>query len=317
MPMKQFFSLRDRLQLPLWLCIILLIGALVRVWLLINIPAFTAYAFWSQSLPALLLSLCLVGLTWLFAGQLADRARLSTRGKERLMVMSTLSAAAPPLYATEQGLTFWHGVSTNALLVAILWLLFCVFRLTQRWQDEISRCELLLRFLGIGLLSGLLLSLNILACATLLTGLHWMCTHPPTTHKWQRLTSATSILTPPSFTSRLHTRIFQLTSLPLLFIGYLMLVGLLNMLIPSPILANFNPHDASEQLITVLPFFCGTFFALPYMITQYQQEHTPSTPLHPAKVVLIHSLFLAFVLLYFGLQCYSYITASAIGIPPI
>lgn len=114
---------------------------------------FTGPSIWALRVEPLLLCLAIVYLTWRFAAALADAAHLSPRLKTVFMVIAALIAAFPPLYDVVEELRVKGGY-TEAFLI-MLWLLFCTFRLTQRWSQTISRRELVLRWLGIGFLIGL------------------------------------------------------------------------------------------------------------------------------------------------------------------
>ena len=128
---------------------------------------FTGPAVWAMRLEMIPLSLLLVYLTWRFAAILAETAHLSARLKTTFMTIAALVAAFPPLYDMIMELRLGGYMSA---FVIMLWLLFCAFRLTQRWGQQASWRELALRWVGIGLLIGLGLwidSLIIYACAAI------------------------------------------------------------------------------------------------------------------------------------------------------
>jgi len=128
---------------------------------------FTGPAVWAMRLEMIPLSLLLVYLTWRFAAILAETAHLSARLKTTFMTIAALVAAFPPLYDMIMELRLGGYM---AAFVIMLWLLFCAFRLTQRWGQQASWRELALRWVGIGLLVGLGLwidSLIIYACAAI------------------------------------------------------------------------------------------------------------------------------------------------------
>src|SRR5258708_8739201 len=114
---------------------------------------FTGPSIWALRVEPLLLCLAIVDLRWRFAAAMADGARLSPRIKTIFMVVAALIAAFPPLYDVVEELRVKGGY-TEAFLI-MLWLLFCAFRLTQRWSQAASQRELVLRWLGIGFLLGL------------------------------------------------------------------------------------------------------------------------------------------------------------------
>jgi hypothetical protein len=128
---------------------------------------FTGPAVWAMRLEMIPMSLLLVYLTWRFAAILAETAHLSARLKTTFMTIAALVAAFPPLYGMimEMRVGGYMGA-----FVIMLWLLFCAFRLTQRWGQQASWRELALRWVGIGLLVGLGMwidSLIIYACAAI------------------------------------------------------------------------------------------------------------------------------------------------------
>jgi hypothetical protein len=108
---------------PKWLIALLLVATLVRLWLISQ---------WNINVISLVLSLVLVILTWFFAASLADGAHLSSRGKERFMVMSSLVAAMPPLNSIVQEL----NIIFCASLVIVLLLLFYAYMMLQRWLSQ-------------------------------------------------------------------------------------------------------------------------------------------------------------------------------------
>jgi len=128
---------------------------------------FTGPAVWAMRLEMIPMSLLLVYLTWRFAAILAETAHLSARLKTIFMTIAALVAAFPPLYDMIMELRV--GGYMEAFVI-MLWLLFCAFRLTQRWGQQASQRELALRWAGIGLLVGLGLwidQLIIYACAAI------------------------------------------------------------------------------------------------------------------------------------------------------
>ncbi len=128
---------------------------------------FTGPAVWAMRLEMIPMSLLLVYLTWRFAAILAETAHLSARLKTTFMTISALVAAFPPLY--DMIMEMRVGGYMDAFVI-MLWLLFCAFRLTQRWGQQASWRELALRWAGIGLLVGLGLWIDpliIYACAAI------------------------------------------------------------------------------------------------------------------------------------------------------
>jgi len=128
---------------------------------------FTGPAVWAMRLEMIPMSLLLVYLTWRFAAILAETAHLSARLKTTFMTIAALVAAFPPLYDMIMELRL--GGYMGAFVI-MLWLLFCAFRLTQRWGQQASWRELALRWVGIGLLVGLGLWIDPLimyACAAI------------------------------------------------------------------------------------------------------------------------------------------------------
>ena len=128
---------------------------------------FTGPAVWAMRLEMIPMSLLLVYLTWRFAAILAETAHLSARLKTTFMTIAALVAAFPPLY--DMIMEMRVGGYMGAFVI-MLWLLFCAFRLTQRWGQQASWRELALRWAGIGLLVGLGLWIDpliIYACAAI------------------------------------------------------------------------------------------------------------------------------------------------------
>ena len=128
---------------------------------------FTGPAVWAMRLEMIPMSLLLVYLTWRFAAILAETAHLSSLLKTTFMTIAALVAAFPPLYDMIMELRL--GGYMGAFVI-MLWLLFCAFRLTQRWGQQASWRELALRWVGIGLLVGLGLWIDPLimyACAAI------------------------------------------------------------------------------------------------------------------------------------------------------
>ena len=91
--MQPVCSSRPSFRDPVWLLFIPpLFG---RCWLLWQSALF---ASWLSLSGSLLIMLLLASITWRIAASLASVAQLSERGTERLTVMSTLGALAPPLF---------------------------------------------------------------------------------------------------------------------------------------------------------------------------------------------------------------------------
>src|SRR6266851_5575143 len=129
---------------------------------------FTGPAVWAMRLETIPMSLLMVYLAWRFAAVLAETAHLSARLKTTFMTIAALVAAFPPLYDTAEEMRVQGGYMEA--FVIMLWLLFCAFRLTQRWGQQASWRELALRWAGIGLLVGLGLWIDpliIYACAAI------------------------------------------------------------------------------------------------------------------------------------------------------
>lgn len=129
---------------------------------------FTGPTVWAMRLETIPMSLLMVYLAWRFAAALAEAAHLSARLKTTFMTIAALVAAFPPLYDMAEEMRVQGGYMEA--FVIMLWLLFCAFRLTQRWSQQASRRELALRWAGIGLLVGLGLWIDpliIYACAAI------------------------------------------------------------------------------------------------------------------------------------------------------
>ena len=144
----------------------------LQMYLIAGIFLLTGPSVWAIRIEPLLISLVIVYLTWCFSSALADAAHLSTRAKTLFMVIATLVAAFPPLYDTVEEMRTTGGyVEAFALM---LWLLFCAFRLTQRWHVGASARELALRWAGIGFLVGLGFWIDPLVVYALLTIAIWI-----------------------------------------------------------------------------------------------------------------------------------------------
>ena len=113
----------------------------------------TGPTVWAMRIEPLLISLVIVYITWRFSEALADAARLSVRSKKLFMAIATLLAAFAPLYDAVEEMRVTGGY--DDAFAVMLWLLFCAFRLTQRWHESASGRELLMRWIGLGFLAGL------------------------------------------------------------------------------------------------------------------------------------------------------------------
>lgn len=113
---------------------------------------FTGPAVWAMRIEPIFTSLFIVYLTWRFSAVLADAAHLSSRAKLLFMTIAALVAAFAPLYDAVEEMKVTGGY-IEAFAV-MLWLLFCAFRLTQRWHEQASRRELVQRWAGLGFLIG-------------------------------------------------------------------------------------------------------------------------------------------------------------------
>ena len=144
----------------------------LQMYLIAGVILLTGPSVWAIRIEPLLISLVIVYLTWCFSAALADAAHLSTRAKTLFIVIATLVAAFPPLYDTVEEMRTTGGyVEAFAIM---LWLLFCAFRLTQRWRAGASTRELALRWAGIGFLVGLGFWIDPLVVYALLTITLWI-----------------------------------------------------------------------------------------------------------------------------------------------
>jgi len=144
----------------------------LQMYLIAGILLLTSPSVWAIRIEPLIISLVLIYLTWCFSAALADGAHLSTRAKTLFMIIATLVAAFPPLYDTVEELRTTGGY-VEAFTI-MLWLLFCAFRLTQRWYVGVSARELALRWAGIGFLVGLGFWIDPLVLYVLLTIALWI-----------------------------------------------------------------------------------------------------------------------------------------------
>jgi hypothetical protein len=145
----------------------------LQMYLIAGILFFTGPAVWAVRIEPLIISLFLVYITWCFSAALAEGAHLGLRAKKLFMFIATLVAAFAPLYDTVEELRTTGGY-VEAFTV-MLWLLFCAYRLTQRWQGGASARELALRWAGIGFLVGLGCWIDPLVVYALLTITIWIC----------------------------------------------------------------------------------------------------------------------------------------------
>jgi hypothetical protein len=144
----------------------------LQMYLIAGIILLTGPFVWAIRIEPLIISLFLVYITWCFSAALADGAHLSIRAKTLFMFIATLIAAFAPLYDTVEELRTTGGY-VEAFTV-MLWLLFCAYRLTQRWQGGASARELALRWVGIGFLVGLGFWIDPLVVYALLTITIWI-----------------------------------------------------------------------------------------------------------------------------------------------
>ncbi len=114
---------------------------------------FTGPAVWAMRIEPMLISLLIVSLTWRFSATLADAALLSARTKTLFMIIAALIAAFAPLYDLVEEMRVTGGYVE--VFTVMLWLLFCAFRLTQRWHERAARRELAWRWSGLGFLAGM------------------------------------------------------------------------------------------------------------------------------------------------------------------
>ena len=144
----------------------------LQMYLIAGIFLLTGPSVWAIRIEPLLISLVIVYLTWCFSASLADAARLTTRAKTLFMVIATLVATFPPLYdAVEEMRTTGGYIEAFAIMLCLL---FCAFRLTQRWSAGASARELALRWVGIGFLVGLGFWIDPLVVYALVTITLWI-----------------------------------------------------------------------------------------------------------------------------------------------
>jgi len=144
----------------------------LQMYLISGIILLTGPSVWAIRLEPLIISLILVYLTWCFSAALAEGAHLSNRVKTLFIVIATLVAAFAPLYDTVEELRTTGGYVE--VFTIMLWLLFCAFRLTQRWGAGASARELAFRWAAIGFLVGLGFWIDPLVVYALLTITIWI-----------------------------------------------------------------------------------------------------------------------------------------------
>ena len=144
----------------------------LQMYLIAGIIFLTGPFVWAARIEPLIISLILVYITWCFSRALANVASLSSRVKTLFIVIATLVAAFAPLYDTVEEMRITGGY-VEAFTI-MLWLLFCAYRLTQRWQNGASARELALRWAGIGFLVGFGFWVDPLVVYALLTITIWI-----------------------------------------------------------------------------------------------------------------------------------------------
>ncbi len=127
---------------------------------------------WALRAEATLASLVLVWLTWRLASELADAAQLPAYAKSYFTLIAGLIAAVPPLYDVIVELRTWGGYVETFVLMLLL--LLSVFRLTRRWHEDASTCELLWRWAGIGFIVGLGMWIYPLIVSAIVTSAIWI-----------------------------------------------------------------------------------------------------------------------------------------------
>jgi len=143
-----------------------------QMYVIAGIFLVTGPSVWAMRLEPLLISLVIVTLTRYFSAALTDAAQLSARPKMLFMTLASLLAAFPHLYDTVEEMRTTGGY-VEAFMI-MLWLLFCAFRLTQRWGAEAATRELALRCAGIALLVGVGFWIDPLVIYALLTIALWI-----------------------------------------------------------------------------------------------------------------------------------------------
>src|SRR5258708_5414913 len=231
---------------------------------------FTGPAVWAMRLEMIPMSLLLVYLTWRFAAILAETAHLSARLKTIFMTIAALVAAFPPLYDMIMELRL--GGYMGAFVI-MLWLLFCAFRLTQRWGQQASWRELALRWVGICLLVGLGLWIDPLIMYATAANSHLVPFGLFVVFSGLVLGVAGLFL---ARRRPVFVRVRQLTALPLLF---MLCVSIIFCITPNSAAAlgsaGCGPSDGAGRyvvpLVDALPFLIATLIVFPGLVLRERQ----------------------------------------------
>ncbi len=144
----------------------------LQAYLVALIFAVTGPSVWALRAEPLLVSLLLVGLTWSFAGALAEIAQMLVYARRLFTTIAALIAAVPPLYdGVIEMRTYGGHIETFAL---IMLLLLATLKLTQRWHAGAPARELSLRWAGIGFIVGLGFWVYPLIATAVLTAAIWI-----------------------------------------------------------------------------------------------------------------------------------------------
>ena len=219
----------------------------LQTYIIAVIFLFTGPAVWAMRIEPLLISLVIVYITWRFSAALADAAHLSVRSKKLFMVIATLVAAFAPLYDVVEEMRVTGGY--DDAIAVMVWLLYCAFRLTQRWSESATGRELLLRWVGLGVLAGMGLWIDPLVVYAYATVTLWIGGYFLYNLVGRRQPTGSV-----SLSQLLNHTVLSLAALPAFLVGFApgLIWGAQNNWANVTYLFHNGTADSSESLRTVL-----------------------------------------------------------------
>jgi hypothetical protein len=143
-----------------------------EAYIMAGIFAIVGPSVWALRAEPTLLSLVVIWLTWIFASELADTARLPPHAKKWFMIIATFLAAVPPLYDTVLQLRTLGGYVE--IFIFMLLLMLFALKLTNRRAAGASNRELAWIWAAIGCIVGLGLWINPLIIYGILAAAIWI-----------------------------------------------------------------------------------------------------------------------------------------------